>query len=65
MPHMAGIGLFNALQRKGLKVPMLLLTGNPMGDELESLRGRGLRAVLAKPPSAEQLAITIAAALQE
>ena len=64
MPHMGGVGLFHALQRQGVRVPMLLLSGHPLGDELESLRQRGLRGVLTKPPSAEQLATTIAAALR-
>jgi two-component system cell cycle sensor histidine kinase/response regulator CckA len=63
MPHMGGVGLFNALDRQHLRVPIILLTGHPLGDEQEALRQRGLRGVLAKPPSAEQLANMIAATL--
>jgi len=64
MPHMGGVGLFHALRRQGLEIPMILLTGHPLGEELAGLHAFGLYAALVKPPSAEQLAATIAAALR-
>ena len=63
MPEMTGIALFKALHQRQASVPLILLTGHPMNDELNNLRRFGLHAWLPKPPVAEQLAATIAAGL--
>lgn len=64
MPKLGGVGLLRALRSAGDATPVILLTGHPMGDELEPLRAHGLHGWLSKPPDAEQLSHMIAAALQ-
>ncbi|HHW88421.1 MAG TPA: PAS domain S-box protein [Chloroflexi bacterium] len=64
MPKLGGVGLLRALRTAGDVTPLILLTGHPMGDELEPLRAHGLHGWLAKPPDAEQLSHMIADALQ-
>jgi signal transduction histidine kinase/ActR/RegA family two-component response regulator len=64
MPKLGGVGLLRALRTAGDATPLILLTGHPMGNELEPLRAHGLHGWLAKPPDAEQLSHMIAAALQ-
>lgn len=56
MPVMGGIALFHALRERGWRTPVILLTGHPLGEELEGLRAQGLSAWLQKPPNLEQLA---------
>ena len=63
MPGMSGITLLHALREKGLKVPVVMLTGHPVEKELEDLRGQGLTDWLLKPLRLEQLAGVIARAL--
>jgi CheY-like chemotaxis protein len=46
-------------------VPVVLLTGHLMEEELKSLRAQGLSGRLLKPPSLEQLAQVVARALKE
>jgi PAS domain S-box-containing protein len=60
MPEMGGIALFHTLREKGLDVPVVLLTGHPMEEELEALIERGLNGYLLKPPRAEELANLLA-----
>jgi CheY-like chemotaxis protein len=38
MPEMGGIALLHALQERGLRQPVLLLTGHPLEGELETLQ---------------------------
>jgi PAS domain S-box-containing protein len=65
MPEMGGRALLYALREKGLMVPVVMLTGHPLEEELEGLRSQGLSAWLPKPPSVEQLAQAVARALKE
>jgi two-component system cell cycle sensor histidine kinase/response regulator CckA len=65
MPGMGGIALFHALREQGWQMPVILLTGHPMDEELDALRARGLTAWLPKPPSVERLAQAVADALQK
>jgi len=60
MPGMGGIALFRALREKGWQMPVILLTGHPMGKELDELRAEGLSAWLTKPPTLERLGQLIA-----
>ena len=64
MPEMGGIALLRALRQRGLAVPVVMLTGHPMGKELEGLRAQGLSDWMPKPPSLERLAEVVARALK-
>jgi PAS domain S-box-containing protein len=64
MPEMGGTALLHALRRKGASVPVVMLTGHPLREELEDLQAQGLAAWLRKPPSLETLARVIAQAIQ-
>lgn len=70
MPELGGLGLLRAMYRQGYRIGVILLTGHPLQQELEQLRGEGDPAVqallidwLLKPPALEQLAQTLAQAL--
>jgi two-component system cell cycle sensor histidine kinase/response regulator CckA len=60
MPEMGGIALLRAIRKKGLFVPVVLMTGHPMQEELEDLLSEGLAAWLLKPPRLKLLADLIA-----
>ena len=64
MPHMGGIALFHTLKQNHPGIPMVLLTGHAMEDELKELQAQGLSSWLLKPPSPEQLAQTVARVLR-
>lgn len=63
MPGMGGSDLFQALRQKGLTVPVILLSGQPMEEIFEALRPQGGLTWLLKPISLEQLAQAVAKAL--
>jgi len=65
MPEMGGLALFQTLKERGIKMKVVLLTGHPMGKELESLQAQGLSGWLLKPPDIDGLAQAIARALEE
>ena len=60
MPEMGGIALFRALSEQEISVPIVLMTGHPMKEELHGLQSEGLAAWLLKPPSLKQLSQIIA-----
>jgi len=64
MPKMGGLALFHTLRGQGWKTPVILLTGHPMENKLDTLHNQGLVACLTKPPDLEQLAQVLADALQ-
>ena len=64
MPQVGGVMLFKRLAAAGVTIPVILLTGHPLSEELEGLRSRGLYAWLSKPPEIRQMAFTVAAALK-
>lgn len=60
MPRMGGINLFRALQAQGSQIPMILLTGHPLEEDMiATLRTEGLQIWLPKPPNLNQLAQAI------
>ena len=64
MPVMGGIGLLKEIRQRGLEMPVILITGHPLQDELEALRRLGMTAWLTKPVNMVQLANTLALALR-
>lgn len=65
MPEMGGMALLQALKQRGIRVPVVMLTGHPLGEALEALRAEGLREWLPKPPTLEKLARIVALLLNE
>jgi two-component system cell cycle sensor histidine kinase/response regulator CckA len=69
MPGMGGIALLHALKERKAKVRVVLLTGHPLENELQSLREQGVASGLVdwmfKPPGLEQLAQVVARALKK
>jgi PAS domain S-box-containing protein len=63
MPVMGGIGLLKEVRRRGLATPVVVVTGHPLNDEMESLRQLGMTAWLTKPVNMAQLAQTLQLAL--
>ena len=65
MPEMGGQALFHAIQRRGLTVPIVMLSGHPMETELDTLLAQGLTGWLRKPPDMPHLTRLLAQALHE
>jgi two-component system cell cycle sensor histidine kinase/response regulator CckA len=65
MPEMGGQALFHALRQRGLALPVVMLSGHPLENELEDLQAQGLAGWLLKPPDLEQLAQLLARALNK
>lgn len=65
MPDMGGVALVHALRDRCISVPVVLMSGHPLDDELLSLQDDGVTAWLPKPCSVEQLARTIATSMSQ
>lgn len=63
MPEMGGVALFHAMQQQKLTIPMVLLTGHPLGKEMENLESLGLAGWLSKPPDLINLSYLLAKVL--
>jgi two-component system cell cycle sensor histidine kinase/response regulator CckA len=63
MPEMGGIALLRAVRSGGSLIPVILMTGHPLQNELDSLLKEGLNAWLMKPPRLKHLATLIAQSL--
>ncbi len=67
MPEMGGIELLREMKKRGMTTRLVLLTGHPLKEELESLQTEGASALLAdwmlKPPDLATLSKVIARAL--
>jgi len=68
MPEMGGIELLREMKKRGMTTRLVLLTGHPLKQELESLRADGVSALVAdcllKPVEFETLARVVAQALK-
>ena len=62
MPEMSGIDLFRTMYEQGSVIPMVLMSGHTMGQEMELLQTDGLIGWLPKPPNIEALAQLLASA---
>jgi PAS domain S-box-containing protein len=49
MPEMGGVALFHAMRDRNLAIPVALLTGHPLGKELDNLKALGLVGWYSKP----------------
>ncbi len=65
MPEMGGRALLQALRARDPQVRVVMLSGHPLGEELEGLREQGLKGWMLKPLSVEQLADVVAQALED
>ena len=65
MPVMSGRALFGAMQKRGFDLPVVLLSGHPLEDELREMQDQGLAGWMLKPPNIEQLAKLLAQALKD
>ena len=65
MPEMGGLALFEEIRRRGISVPVIMLTGHPMHQQLERLKERGLRSWMQKPVSLQHLAREISMVLEQ
>lgn len=64
MPEMGGVALLRTLRQRQIMIPVVLLTGHSLHDELASLRDQGVVDWLLKPPELAQLARVIATGLK-
>ncbi len=65
MPLMGGRGLFGAMQQRGFDLPLVLLSGHPLENELREMQEQGLAGWMLKPPNIEQLAQLLARVLKD
>ncbi len=65
MPEMGGQALFHAMRQRGLTLPVVMLSGHAMENELKSLQAQGLAGWLLKPSSPEKLAQLLTQVLNE
>ena len=56
MPDMGGAALFHQVQQQARLIPMVIITGHRLNQELDSLVAQGLAGWLAKPPDLHELA---------
>ena len=63
MPEMGGTALFHAIQEQNLTIPVVLLTGHPLSQEMEHLKALGLAGWLPKPPDLVNLSYLLAEVL--
>ncbi|MEJ5311919.1 MAG: PAS domain S-box protein [Anaerolineae bacterium] len=64
MPEMGGQALFHAMRQQGLTLPVVLISGHPMENELLSLQEQGLAGWLLKPLDVERLSRLLAQVLR-
>lgn len=65
MPEMGGQALFNKLKEQGSNLPVVMMSGHPMENELEKLRSEGLAGWMHKPPTINMLSRLLASVLKE
>ena len=64
MPEMGGIELLRAVRGQGSQIPVILMTGHPLQEEISGLQDLGLTAWIQKPPRLKHLSHVIAQALK-
>ncbi|KAA3664868.1 MAG: PAS domain S-box protein [Chloroflexi bacterium] len=64
MPEIGGIALLKILHSRGNTIPIILITGHLLSDELDVSKMKGLHSFISKPPKLEVIAETIQSALK-
>ena len=64
MPQMSGRATYVALREIDPSVPVLLMSGYAVNEEVQAILDLGVKAFVAKPHSVEQLAEALSVALQ-
>jgi len=64
MPEMGGQTLFRIMKQRGLNLPVVMLSGHPLEQELVDMQAQGLAGWMIKPPNQEQFAHLLARLLQ-
>ena len=64
MPVMGGRELLNALRQRRADIPVVMMTGHPMGDQLDALMAEGMTDWLLKPLNLDALAQMLARLLE-
>ena len=65
MPEMGGDELLAAMHQRGLAVPMVILSGNPLNHDVTDMERKGLAGWLLKPPNLNELAQLLAQVLEQ
>lgn len=63
MPRLGGVALVNALRQRGVRTPVILMSGHPKGEEQVTLEALDVSLWVDKPPSSKGLAVALAAVL--
>ena len=63
MPEMGGQALLEAMRARGLRLPLVVLSGHPLTNEMQAMQAQGLAGWLLKPPDIDELAALLARAL--
>ncbi len=63
MPQVGGLELYQMLRRRDPSVKVILISGYPLGDEMEFLRSARITGWIQKPPSLQQLAEVVRRAI--
>ena len=63
MPEMGGPEMLRLMHEQQLTLPVVFLTGHPMGTEMDSLKEKGMVGWMPKPPNLEKLGHLLAQAL--
>ncbi len=64
MPEMGGIALAHALRMQGYTQSIILMSGHPLDEEMQTLQDAGVQTWLSKPCTLEDLAHALAGSLR-
>jgi len=63
MPEMGGQALLQAMRDRGLDLPLVVLSGHPLTNEMDAMQAQGLAGWLRKPPDMQELTALLARVL--
>ncbi len=65
MPEMGGLAMLHVMRQRGLRIPVVMLSGHPLENELHDLQPQGVAVWMLKPPDLANLAQVLRRILQE